>query len=66
MILKSKSLKKKYIEGDDIEDLTDGVNRYPKYTEKIVATKNYQQFKHMVKGKVHLPSIGWQTGLRNY
>ena len=66
MIIKSKSLKKKYLEDGDQEDATDGLHRYPKFTEKIVATKNYQQIKHMVKGKVHLPSIGWQTGLRNY
>ncbi len=28
--------------------------------------RNINQFRHMIKGKVNLPSISWQANLRSY
>lgn len=44
----------------------DGLTKYPKFTEKIIKDKNTNLYRHMIKGKINLPSISWQVNLRSY
>lgn len=65
-VIRTRSIKKKNIFNEDTEIAMDSSTNYPKFTEKIIKVKNYNQFRHMLRGEVCLPSIGWQTNLRAY
>ena len=64
--IKTKSLRKKEVQTEDLEKASDGYSKYPRFTEKVIKVRNYNQFRHMLKGEVNPPSIGWQTNLRSY
>lgn len=66
MFIKSKSLKKKVLQPQELDKALDGMHNYPKFSQKIVKAKNCNQYRHMIKGKVNLPSISWQVNLRSY
>ena len=53
-----------------MEDALDGAHRQEPYTLNILKSKNYSLLTSLTKirgrNQVSLPSLAWQTALRNY
>ena len=64
--IRSSSLRKSIVQPEEEEGGVDGLNSFPKFSDKFKRDRNANHFRYMEKGHINLPSIGWQVNLRSY